>query len=414
MKQRISTCVGLALLLASALVQPVSAEEASVQSIGMGEVRALALRKSPVVLALDSEYATHIAEAAEIELLPNPELEASVSVPVDWSERRGDNEFELSVSQPLRLSYFGTREAVAAVMKRAASSEQQAALFKLLKEVDLAYVRLWSLQEQRRSLESARRSAATRSRGVSDGASRGVYSDGDKKLFAGAAALIEAELLGVEGDIKATNGKLLGLIGASLAKYELTKPALASRLVLEEVQAKERASAIGVSQRTELLAELAAKQSTLARRDAFPEFTPQLTTSRSDDGTTFIGAGFSVPLPFRDRNQNQILQRDAELKAVRAKRDYGHSSEFQEEIASIVDAANLAMDEATLFETRIVPAFRDSLQFQEKQFAAGNGSLLQIWQTQRELFETQSKSLERWTKAFALRIELEILIGEEL
>lgn len=393
---------------------PVSAQQITSSSISLADARALALEKSPLVTELDSEYATRLAEAVEVTLFPNPELGVGVNVPVDWKDSKGDNELELSVSQPLRLSYFGTRSAVSDLIKKAASADQKAAIFKLMKEIDLAYVRLWTLQEQRRFLETARKSSLNRSKGITEGVSKGIYSEGDQKLFAGDAARIEAEMLGVEGDIKAGEAKLTSLTGTSLSSRTLSKPEMTARLVADEVRAKEKANSIGASQRAALLTELATSQTRLAKRDSFPEFTPQLLISRNDEGTTFIGAGLTMPLPFSNRNQPQIMQREAALRAAAARRDYVENGAFQDEISSIVAAANLAMEEATLFESKVIPAFRESLHFQERQFSAGSGSIVQIWQTQRELFDAQGRGLELWTKAFSLRIELEILIGQEL
>lgn len=398
-------------LVAWAAAAPVSAQT---NSLTLADARALALEKSPLVASLDSDYASRLAEAVEVSLLPNPELGLGINVPVDWKESRGDNELEASLGQAFRLSHFGTRGAVSDLIKKSASAEQKAAIFKLMKEVDLAYVNLWALQEQERFLEATHESAHKRSKGISEGVSRGIYSEGDQKLFAGEAARIEAELLGVRGDRRAAEAKLTGTVGVSMSARALAKPELSFRLDVDEVRAKEKENSIGTTQRALLLTELAEGQRRLAKRDAFPEFTPQLLVSRDDEGKTFVGAGITIPLPFSDRNQPQIIQREAELRAATARREYVQNGDFKEEIASLVDAVNLAMDEAKLFETKVVPAFRDSLGFQEKQFAAGSGSIVQIWQTQREVFDAQARALELWTKAFGLRIELEILTGQEL
>lgn len=350
----------------------------------------------------------------QLKTLPNPELGVGVAVPVDWKESRGDNELEASLSQPLRLSHFGTRSAASELMQKMASTDRQAELFKLLKEIDLAYLRLWALQQQKQSVSSARSSAAALTREISEGLARGIFSEGDQRLFFAEEARFEAEILGVEGDIRAGEAMLTRLVGRSMSTRILAKPDMAARYTVDEVLAKEKSSAIGASQRTNLLLELAQAQNQLARRDASPEFTPQLLASRSDDGTSFLGVGITVPLPFSDRNQSQIQQRDGELRAAEAQRNYVNEGTFNEEISAFVAAVNLALSEAALFENKVVPAFQESLNFQERQFRAGSGSIFQIWQTQRELFESRAKALELWTKAFSLRIELEILVGQEI
>ena len=383
-------------------------------SISLAEVRALALERSPLVQATDSEYATRLAEAVQLTTLPNPELGVGVSVPVNWKESRGDNELEASIGQPLRLSHFGTRRAVSDLIEKMASAERQTELFKLLKEIDLGYLRLWVLQQQKRFLATAQSSAASRSREISQGLTRGIFSEGDQKIFFAEEARFQAGLLGVEGDIKAGEANLTRLVGRSMLSRSLVKPDMAAHFTVDAVRAKEKNSAIGASQRADLLVELANAQKRLARKDSFPEFTPQLMASRNDEGTTFLGAGITIPLPFSDRNQSQIIQRDGELRAAEARRNYVKEGAFSDEISALVDAVNLALSEAELFESKVVPAFQDSLRFQERQFREGSGSIFQIWQTQRELFESQAKALELWTKAFSLRIELEILVGQEL
>lgn len=402
-----------ALLLCVAFGQLHSAE-AEITDLTLSEARALALKASPLVSTIDGEFALRVAEAAELAQLENPELEATVSVPVDWDEGRGDNEIELKLAQPVRLSDFGDRRAVADLLESAAAAEQRLALFKLLKEIDLAYIGLWMAQRHSTTLDSAGVAARARAKVIADGASRGVYSDGDKQLFLAEAARMEAELLGARGDVRAASAKLGGLLGIPLSAATLRSPDWSASVALEEVRAKARSSKIGESFRAKLRAELAAEQLKLARREAFPTLTPQLLASHADDGTSFVGVGVSLPLPVFNRNQPLIQQREAELRIGRAQEAYRGSEGFDGEIAAMVQALNLAIDEASLFDAKVIPAFSGSLKIQERQFAAGSGSILQIWQTQRELFESQQRSLELWTKAYSLRVELESLIGEEL
>ena len=383
-------------------------------SISLAAVRALALERSPALRALDAEYAARLAEAVQVALPSNPQLSGSANVPVAWDTDRGESELELELSQPLRLSDFGTRTTVADLMTRSASAEQKLAVFKLLKEVDLAYLRVWTLQQQQLALEAAHRTALARAKNINAGAARGVYSDGDRALFAGDTARLEAELVGVKGDLRAAVARLTSLAGSRFSSTLFIKPPIPEHLNVEAIRDAEKLNALGPSQRASLLSELATRQTTLARRDRFPALTPRLLVSRSDEGATFVGAGFSVPLPFFDRNQGQVSQRETELRAARARTEYFNGDAFHEELRAMVDAFNLAVEEANLFDDKVIPAFRDSLQFQERQFASGTASVVQFWQTQRQLLEAQTRALELWTKVLSARIELELLIGKEL
>ena len=142
-------------------------------------------------------------------------------------------------------------------------------------------------------------------------------------------------MLGVRGDIRAGEAKLTSLTGVAVGARSLTKPDMTSRLVADDVRAKERANIIGASQRAALLTELASSQSRLAKKDAVPEFTPQRLMSRSDGGTTFVGAGLSFPLPIFNQNQSQIAQREAELRAAKVKQDNIEIGSFRRALVSL-------------------------------------------------------------------------------
>ncbi len=382
-------------------------------ALTLSQAREIALRRSPLAADLVAEYAQKTAEAAQTAVFANPELDADVRIPVEWEESRGKNELELTLAQRLRASDFGTRSDVSAVMTNVAEVEREAAIFKLTKEVDLAFVRAWALQEQQRNLEMTRKAAVERARGIGAGVERGIYGEGEYRLFRGESARLEAELLGVRSDRKSSEAKLVSFLGPSTLGRALVKPDLPERLDPTEVRNKEKQSVIGASQRTKLRIELAESQLRLARRDSFPEFTPRVSLSRSDDGTTFVGVGVTLPLPISDRNESLIAQRRSELAAAGSRHAYIENG-LDVEREALVEALNLSIAQARLFNDTVVPSFRDALTFQEKQFAAGSGSLVQIWQTQRELYDARTHVVELWSKAFALRTELEILIGEEL
>jgi outer membrane protein TolC len=378
------------------------------------EARAIALARSPLVRALDREYAVRVAEAAALQIPSNPEIGVTAGYPVQWKDRKGDAEVDVTLSQPVRLSFFGERQAVSVLLERSAELGRKLELFKLLKEVDLAYGSLWALERRRSILEETQSTASSRLRRIREGKAKGLFSRGDERLLAGEVSKARAGLLGIESDIRAGQAVLIRKIGIPVADRRLVRLELPNRLIGEKILQSEKGNPLSASQRAELLRTLSVEQVKLARRDAFPEFTPQLLFSHSNEGTTFVGAGISFPLPFSDRNQTEIAVKEAELNAARAGREYLQGEGRSAEILSMVEAVNLALDETRTYETEVIPAFHESLRFHLQQFDAGASSLLQIWQIQREYSEAQNQAIELWTRAFSNLIELELFIGQEI
>jgi hypothetical protein len=54
------------------------------------------------------------------------------------------------------------------------------------------------------------------------------------------------------------------------------------------------------------------------------------------------------------------------------------------------------------------------LNAQEKLYTKGKGNVLQDWQTLRLLNEVQTQSLSLWLEGTSARIQLSLLIGEEV
>lgn len=383
-------------------------------ALSLEQLKIIALEKSPLAKQIDADFSKKLAESIKINLLPNPELNSELRIPEKSSGGKGDNEVDVSISQPFKLSNFGLRSEVSKLIENAATSEQKAAILELTQSLTLSYVKLWALQQKQIFLEEAKRRAEQKAKAVKEASTKGLLGAGDEKLFVAEARKISAQLIGVDADIATVVAELMRITGFDLKNVRTLKPLIEPPLAVEELIRLGNKSSIGIINRSKLFARVAERHYQLAVRDTFPTLSPRLVYEHKDDQTDSIGVGISIPLPFSDWNQSEKIAQLGELNAARAKADYANSEIFREEISSLNRSFNSSLQQAIIYETEVVLAFQDALKFHERQFETGQGTILQVWQTQRELNNSKEEALEFWVKAFTARAQLSIVIGKEL
>lgn len=387
------------------------AENSSHSSVTLEEVLAYAIDQSPSVQEIESRIAQRRAEGIELSILKNPEVDSEIGFPVSYDEKRGSNEASVSLSQPLRLSNFGLRQRINKIISKSADSEKSLEILSLTQNIKLAYVKGWVLQERILQLDLSLKRAQSISNYVQDGITRGLFGVAESSLFKFENESLEAEKLGLGGDLERARAELLHRSGLSIKNKKLLP------LQLREIaqgDLENEAKDLPVVKRVNLLAELANEQHRLSRLDSFPQFAPRLVYSRNDEGSDYVGVGISVELPFFDRNQAERLRRGAEVRAARSVEQYYSGPQFNEELFSLLKSTQLSQKEVRAYEEKVLPALREALQASDKQLKAGQGSLLQTWQLLQQLRETQARALELWSKAISERAELSILVGKDL
>ena len=73
-----------------------------------------------------------------------------------------------------------------------------------------------------------------------------------------------------------------------------------------------------------------------------------------------------------------------------------------------------AAEQAELYSKKVVPAFHEALRSQERLYAQGKGSVLQVWQTLRTFNDAEREALAVWLTAATARMQLSLLVGEEV
>lgn len=378
------------------------------------EVLGQALANSPLVKQVDALLAGKIAESISTRLLPNPALDTDVRLPGSYRGSRPDTEVEMALEQPFRLSHFGLRDAVADLISKAGNSDQKIALLELSQKVRLLYARTWALDAQKAVIESAKKRASSVASLIGESSKKGLLPISDSKLFEAESKKLSAETLGIEAEFARSLAELTRVTAIDFGDRKFEKPTLPSALNADELIAQAEGGNIPVQQRARLLSQLASEQRKLAEKDSFPMLAPRLLYQHTAEGEEQYGIGIRIELPFFDRNQAERMKRTAEESAANAEQQYFLGSAFKSQVSLFAKSLNASANQVKIYETQVIPALQEALRGSEQQLRAGQGSVLQVFQTQREINDATSKVVELWVKALSDKAELSVLIGADL
>lgn len=381
--------------------------------LAFNELLKEALINSPEVAKIDASLAERIAEAFSTKVKANPELSFSLDNPV--SRRNGEhNETSLTLSQAIRPSDFGERSALANVIEQTADIEKQIALNLYIQSLGVLYARAWQYQEVESILKGAKKRASQFLNKVSEGAERGIFSEGDVELFRAEQKTFEADGTAAYGELTQASAELTRLSGIAIRDKKLQRLDDNLSLSKDEFEGLVRESNLPIQRRINLLRDLAQKQLAVARLDSFPAVTPLLGYSRHDDGIEQFTVGISVPLPFFNRNQAERIKAQGTLAAVEQEKKYSTSEAIVQEVQLIYEAFQSIKTQVELYESGVIPAKRRAVDAYYRQFEAGIGTSFQLWQAFRELNASQLRAIELRTSLASARAQINALIGKQL
>ncbi len=412
----IKHCLSLVTFFFSvALPTQLAAEQSPyTREISFEQLRAHAFANSPVVASLQADLAETLGQARENSLMQNPEFEAEVLFPKSYPDERGGSEYTISLSQPLRLSDFGDREALRDLSEKAATQKQKASLLEFSQTFFLQYVRLWASKERKKFISSMQEVAKEKKRLVQRARQKGVLGKSEVKLFQAAAARLKTVSLGLEADVAQAEAELSRLTAFDVRNVDLKRPKNLPLPSLEEAEKTSKQNPLGIASRLELLEQIAQKQGLLAKQDSIPGFTPKILYEHTDDQENFLGVGVSVELPFFNGNEDEIARSKTRERGLRLRRQYLQGDVFTSQLEGVRRRAVISTRQAESYEQNVLPLFREALSAAENQFNAGQGSVLQLWQAFKELDSANEELLELWVRTFEARSELVLLLGEEL
>ena len=374
------------------------------------EVLNLALENSPLVKQINSQTQNFKADALELSTWQNPELSAEVRPYVSGGKEK-DQEYEIGLALPLRLSDFGTRNKVASLISQTADIDKKTALLSLSQDIRLAYARSWLLQDglSRSSTVLKRIEAIRKSTG--DKTASGLFPRSILSLLDAQISKIKAERIGMQAAALRADSELIRKTGLSTQSLKLAP------LDISEVKVEidsEYSSSVPAAARIKLLRSLTDSQRRLTRLDSYSRFTPKVAFEHTDDGDDRIVAGLSFELPLFDRNQAGRLRQEAEHSLAISQETFQSGPAFVEAANSLKQSANSSLKSLELFRSGVIPQLLLSLSEIEREISAGQASPLQLVQTLGELFSAEDRYLELWEQSLLQRAELTALLGEEV
>lgn len=402
------------LLLCAVIAASISTNQVRAEDgpLDFNELVREALTNSPEAAKIDASLAERVAEAFSTGVKQNPELDSSFDIP---SSRIGGekNEMSITVSQAIRPSDFGDRAALALVIEQTGNLEKQIALNQYVQNLAVLYARAWQYQETSTLLTDARKRALQFFNKVSEGAKRGIFSDGDVELFRAEQKTFEADGTAAQAELLQTIAELTRLSGISVQDKRLQKIDDTLFLSRDELEGLVKSSNLPIQRRVQLLKDLAQKQLEVARLDSFPAISPMVGYSRHDDGIDQVTVGFSMPLPFFDRNQGERIKAQGALVAAEREQRYSTSDAMVQEAQLIHAAYQSLRKQVELYETGVIPAKKKAVDAYYRQFDAGVGTAFQLWQAFRELNSSQLRAIELRTSLASVRAQINALTGKQ-
>lgn len=413
----------LSIITASACPKVLMAEDLSKyedksceKKLSLNEFRAYAFKSSPLLAQIDKEYAEELAKAFETETYQNPELQ--VEQTFTHMNLAGDNDpqSQVSIGQPLRISNFGSRTRVAALIKKAGDAEKKAKLLEFSQQLIMRFKTLEAYQQIQSFIQEAEKRAVKKVAIIREGVKKGLFSQSDEKLFEGETYRLQAEAKSIASKIAKLQNDLSRSLGLVCAVSTIGGDSDDRREIppLDELIKKSKQSEISERSRVDILNDLAKEQVKLAKLDSVPLITPRLLYQHTNDGGDFYGLGVSIPLPFWNQNQAQKIRSSAEAKLADMKLQMTDNGALNNQIKNVRIAAISAFEQADIYTDKVIPAFEEALISQEKLYLEGKGNVLQIWQILRTYNEVQTQGLEILLQAQTIRAELSILVGEEI
>jgi cobalt-zinc-cadmium efflux system outer membrane protein len=383
-------------------------------SLSLNEFRALALTQSPYLSEIEREYALQAARAFEARVLSNPEVVVEQTYTRMWIEGANDSQSTVSLGQPIKLSQLGARETFAKLLGNVADIERKKGLLGFQQRLLTQFYELYFVQESQQLFMQAASRAADGIAQAKRGLAQGLLSDGDEALFEGELFRLQAQQMGLQARLDALQRELLMVLGSPCGIGAL-EPELPSNLpAQEEVLARAKRSELSEAARIELLQKLSEQQAQVAALDAFPVITPRVLYQHTNDGGDFIGGGITVPLPIWNRNQGERMKADAELRVAQQRRDFFGKGGFESQVVRAYSAAEHARAQAALYRLKVVPAFQRAVSAQERLHQQGKSSVIQVWQALRAYSDAREQSLMLEVEAINARVQLSLLIGEEV
>ncbi|MEM1059857.1 MAG: TolC family protein [Verrucomicrobiota bacterium] len=386
------------------------------RTITLGEALRLTMRNSPDIFRVDQELANQLAHATDVQLPPNPSVEADYFPQEEELRALGaPNEYDFTFKQQFRLSHLGMRQAYASALKRASRIEHRAEVIRVLNETVLLYYRYWMLNQRRRILDSAQRQAAEIVARIATAIERDETPSTQGNLFKAEVERFKAEIAANRAEEKEIQLQLLRAMGLAYQELRLAPPSL--RPIPENTFTLLSFAQSRANLRELVLARQRAadRRQDVANLDIFPALTGRfLYAVTTDFEEPEYGGGLEVSIPIWDWNQAERQRAEAEKKVADAEADSLDRLSF-DRIIEVRQGKAIAMQaRAEAYWNQVVPAYEKAYDLTKHMFEQGQANMIQLWEVQQSLSRISNEALTATADALAARTLLEQALGGKI
>lgn len=368
------------------------------------------LKNHPDILAADADLRVRLAETLAVTEIPNPRLEA------EFRELTDKPLLDLKLMQPIKRSYFGLRRNYAVIEQASARADARAQVAGVLNDVYSRYVELWTVQE----LQAIR--------GQNRADLLDLRDPMEKSVKAGQGGTVELALLDAEVANEAAER-------AALESQRLARSAALARRIGRrsgDVIVVERPSGLSLPANSGALEKFAIRRTPLrlallkreeaararlsiAQADRLGPMEAGLLVGRDIDFDNLsVGIGFTMDLPFWNRNEAAIAGAQASVDAARSELKQFEPARVSAIVKLRYRSAVTAEQSAIRYRSEVVPLFETALSQAQDAMAKGQGGISQIQPIINRLTQTRMRAFELSNIALEARAELEGALGGRL
>jgi cobalt-zinc-cadmium efflux system outer membrane protein len=227
-----------------------------------------------------------------------------------------------------------------------------------------------------------------------------------------AEAQVKVELSQAQGDLRIFRQKLSALWGNATPRFERVDGAVVDLPEVPSVAMLDRRVLASPSlRRTEVELQRRVALTRVEQTKRTPDPTISLGVKRAPESTNQILFGVSVPLPFFDGNQGNLLEA---LRREDKARDEitANRLRLQSEVLQSRERLLTARTEVDALRNEVLPGAQSAYEAAGKGFDAGKFSFLETLDAQRTLIQARAQYLRALAETHRAATEIERLLGD--
>lgn len=387
-------------------------------TITLRDALAAALQRNPELASLSWEIRSRRAQAIQAGLRPNPTLSVEIEDFAGSGERRAfdSNQTTISLAQLVELGgKRAKRTRVAEIEATLGSWNYEAKRVAVLADTTKAFLLVLALQERVALVRELESLSAESVRSVASTVKAGAVSPIEEDRARVGLERVQLEAARAAKDLEGARALLAAAWGSSTpgfseARGDLTRaakpPGLEELMSLVDESPEVARWNSEVSERETAVA--------LERARRIPDITVSVGGRHYTD-TSDVGlvAQLSVPIPFFDRNQGNLL--DARHRLARATSERrGAEVTVRSQLEASYRELEASLVEVIALRDQIIPRATRVFEETRRGYATGLFRYVEVLDAQRTLFEARRELLDALTAFHVVGTDIERLTGAPL